>query len=639
MRAHRNAQTLISSSRARVIVVVLCGLGVWAVLLAELWIWHGGVMRIRIPLGGSGGLHVPILYWLSIAAYAWVYGELFHLPRRERWARAVRLGFGLHVLALIARLAWYLAGESEAVLFRWYRLYWDAVWAAALAFGLAGFGWALAQWRRARAADPWLFFLPLLGGSLTVWFSAAAMPLRLTAAAAVAGAALLIGSRVHRLRVWADWLRDRLASERLFLSLIALVALALRLFYSIRVMSDPDFLNTGSDGATYDALAWALAQGQPVPVESIPWWAVQFFSPGYVRFVALIYRLAGRSYVAVCAVQSVFGAGACVLLYAVAKRLFGQTVARLSAVFGAVSFPMVFAAAAIGHQAMDLVWTLAVVWYLLAYLDDPERWGRWIIGIGLLLGWASVTREGNIVFWVFLIGWFLLGMRAKLGWRRALLHVSGLSLGVLVVLLPFVWGEGGGILARLDLQWFYRQHTTTPISAWFNPWRDPQAAWVLFQGQPLNVIVKVGEAMLGNFTAMFMNQDYGSFDLVFLVRGSPYYYGMWFYAFFLACVGLVGVCRGACQRPVERLGWWLIIVLLVSRTSVHLVFESAYRHRVPLEPYLIMLAAVGCLQLLGATRDSDRQGRFADPTPSRMARQPLTIQTQSRRLPYAAGSG
>src|SRR3989338_10548605 len=602
MRAPRNAQALLSLFSVRVMLVSLLSLVVWAVLLVEHGVWKGGLIRVPIPLGGAEGLPVPCLYWLSIAGYAWAYGILFRLPRRERWLRAIRLGFGLHALVLIASLAWYLAGNAEVALSRSYLLYWKAIWAAALALGLAGFGWALAPWRRARTADPWLFFLPLVGGYLTLWISAATMPLPLTLAATAGGLALLGSVRVHRLRAWGGWLRDRLANERLFLSCVVLVAIALRLFYTSRIMSNPDFLNTGSDGPIYDALAWALAHGRPPPVESTPWWAVQFFSPGYVRFVALIYWLVGRSYFAVCAVQSVLGAAACVLIYAIAQRLFGQRVARLSAAFGAVNFSMVFAAASMGHQAMDLVWTLAVVWCLLTYLNDPARWGRWIVGIGLLLGWAAVTREGNIIFWFFLIGWFLLGMRAKLGWRRVLLHVSGLSLGFLVVLLPFLWeggGEGGGgMVDRIAYIWFFYQHTATPINTWFNPWQNPEAAWTLFQGQPLTIVAKVGEAMLGNFTAMFLHQGYGSFDPVFLVRGSPYYDGMWFYALSLALVGLGVVCWGAFRRPREHVDWWLIIVLLASRTGVHLVLASAYRYRAPLEPYLIMLAAVGVTQLV-----------------------------------------
>jgi hypothetical protein len=585
-------------------MVMLFGGGLVALMGVEVWRWGGGLIRLPIPIGGAAGLPVPLVSWLGIAVYTACFDSLFGISPGTRWGAAVRLGLVLHALMLLARQASYMASVPPVELASWYLRYWQAVWAATLTGGMAGMIWCIGCWWRARTADPWLFLSPLLAGYAVVWLISWRLAPALVLGATLAGVALFAAGRVSVLRAAWIQLGKAAGKERVFLVLVFLAALVLRLFYTARVMRDPNFLNTGSDGPTYDALAWALVQGQPAPVESLPWWAVQFFSPGYVRFVALIYWLAGRSYVAVCTVQAVLGATACVLMYAVAKRLFSQPTARIASVFGVLNFPMIFAAAAIGHQAMDLFLTLAVVWCLLQYLKRPEQWGRWLVGIGLLLGWAAVTREGNVAFWVFLIGWFLLGMRVKLGWRRALLHVFGLSLGFLVVLLPCIWGGGGGILARLDLQWFYLQHSSTHINTWFNPWRNPEAAWALFQGQPLNVMVKVGEAIWGNFTAMFMNQDYGSFDLVFLVRGSPYYYGMWFYAFFLAFFGLEVVCRAAFRRPVEHLGWWLIIALLVSRTAVHLVFESAYRHRVPLEPYLIMLAAVGATQLFSRGRST-----------------------------------
>ena len=37
----------------------------------------------------------------------------------------------------------------------------------------------------------------------------------------------------------------------------------------------------------------------------------------------------------------------------------------------------------------------------------------------------------------------------------------------------------------------------------------------------------------------------------------------------------------------------VILLVLASRTLVHLLLEAHYRHRVPMEPYLIMLAAYG----------------------------------------------
>ena len=331
----------------------------------------------------------------------------------------------------------------------------------------------------------------------------------------------------------------------------------------------------------------------------MPWWSSYWFSPGYVRFLALLYWLVGRNYFLVCAVQSVIGAGACLVLYAVAKQLFDGATARVAAAFAAVNFQLIFAAAAIGHQALDLFWTLLVVWGLLRYLDAPQRRGGWVFLVGILLGWAAATREGNIAFWGFLIWWFLLGVRAKLGWQRACLHLAALSLGFILALLPFVvHAPQGSIMGRVAYHWFFYQTSSVHLNEWFNPWRTPAAAWALFHAQPLTVIAKLIEGVIGNFNVVFLNQGFGGFDLVFLLRSTTYYFGMWWYAYVLAFSGLWLVAREAWRAPVKRLGWWLLLVVLAARTLPHLFFQATYRHRVPIEPYLILLAAYGLTRLL-----------------------------------------
>lgn len=592
------------SGMRRVILIVVFGAGPCALLAAEVGWWGQGLIRLPISLVGGAAIPIPFVYWMGVGLYSWGVGRLFGFSPHERWARGIRLGLGLHVLGLAASLVWHMTRhQGMAGLSLWYVRYWWALWGGWLALGAAWTLRSIGRWRRQRGADPSLFFVPLLWGYAVLWTVSLIAAPRFTLCATVIG---LGGGAIAALRVSQAWgvrLKALVEREPAFLAIVFVVALAFRLFYTTRVMSNPDVLNTGSDGPAYDALAWALVQGAPEP----HWAHIPLFAPGYVRFLALIYWMGGRNYVLVCAVQSVIGALTCLLLYDVAKRLFGRTVARIAAVFGALNFLMVFAAAAIGHQAIDPFLTLSVVWCLLRYLEDPRRWGRWIIGIGLLLGWAAVTREGNIVFWLFLIGWFLFGVRAKLGWRTAVKHSLGLSLGFLIMLVPFVLSVHDGSLhfqvgGRLKGQWFVSPNSSVNMHEWFNPWQDPQGAWILLTTEPWRVVANLTVAIAGNFHTMFFRQDFGSFDPIFLVRGSVYSYWMWWYAYALAFLGLGLVLRRCLREPVERLDWWLFLIVIVSRSSVHLFFECAYRHRTPLEPFLIMLAAYGLTRLVRLER-------------------------------------
>lgn len=577
-------------------VPLFLGAGMLIALLVEVWVWRGGGVRLPLPLAHGQGVPLPLLFWTLLGLYAWSCGHAFRFSTPERWARMARLGFSLHILAVFADLVHRLTSPPPELATSYLR-YGVALWTIVLGAAAWASGRMFAQWRSQRMTRSALFYLPLMVGvGVFMAFSWMLAP-GLTLASMVAGLLTLYGQKVGALRGIAMRGRAVMRDERGFLALVMLVALAFRLFYVLRVMTNPDFLNTGSDGPTYDALAWSVLRGEPLPTW-VPWWAIHWFSPGYVRFLALLYALVGRNYFIVCLIQSLIGVGACVLLYDVTKRLFDPATARVAALFGAVNFPMIFAAASLGHQALDLFLTLALMWCLVRYLQSLHRWGRWMIGIGLLLGVAAATREGHMAFWIFLGGWLLLGVRRRIGWRASLGQFLALSLGLFVVLIPMVWGSGSGVRARLELQWFYERYTTTPMNAWFNPWRDPGAAWMLLREEPLTVISNVTEALIANFNAIFFNQGYGLFDPVFLLRWSPYYYAMWVYAYLLAFGGLALVIRQAWHAPMQRLAWWLLVGLLVSRTLVHLFFQAAYRHRTPLEPFLIMLAAYALTQLL-----------------------------------------
>ncbi len=608
------------SAVARAIRFGAVGIAATAVVIAEVWWAGGGLLHVPIPLARPEGLPLPVCSWAALLGFAvW--------RRRQRtirhpWGTDVVAAFAVHALVLVARLGWDLRAGPPVELAGAYLRYWQAVWTATLAVGIAVLGWSALQ-RRTPA------FAGCLGAPMAAaygWFwgvSWRVAPAH-AALATVTGGALLMAWRLPRVRAWAVAARTWASRERVFLSGVFLAALALRLFYSRRILATPDFLNTGSDGPAYDALAWALVHGG-----TTSWSHLQLFAPGYVRFLALVYWVVGRNYLAVCAAQSVIGALTCLLLYAVAKRLTGPVAARIAAVFAAVNFPMIFAAAAIGHQALDLFWTLLVVWCLLWYLEHPDRRGRWVPGIGALLGWAAATREGNLVLWAGVVAWWGLGMRRRLGWARTLAQVALFSIGFWAVMVPFVAGNGGGIHGRLGAQWFISQTTNTNLNLWFNPWHDPEAAWKLFQAQPLLVLAKVAEGLWGNFNAVFLNQGYGSFDPVFLLRGSIYAYGMWVYAYGLAFAGLAWAAFQAGRQGSRALGWWLILVVLVTRSLPHLFFEAAYRHRVPFEPYLILLASVTASQLAGVFRQ-DAPARSAPRTSGHAQRVPATLPAVSR---------
>ncbi|MBI3088224.1 MAG: glycosyltransferase family 39 protein [Candidatus Omnitrophica bacterium] len=574
------------------------GLVLWA--LATVLIPTVPPVRIPLPIAGGAGFPVPVWYWLGVAAYAGIYQRLFGLPMRTVAARAIRLGLILHLLFLLGSLPTYLVEARYAFASPWYARYAAAVWVLALSAAVIGSGWVLRAGAGAGEALP--FFLPLVFGTGVFWaVSYTLQPWGTLAATVVAAAAGFATGWGRRLA----GLAQGQGRERWWLAGLCVLALGVRLFYLNRILADPAFLQTGSDGPLYDHMAWSLAQGGGIPDEIRQRYTL--LVPGYVYFIALVYSLAGRSYLAVCLIQAVAGAAACGFVYAIAKRLFGPAAGWLAAVAAAVDFPMVFAAAALGHQGMDLFWVTLIVWLLVRHLQAPRvaSWGSG--GIGLLLGWAVATRESNLVFWAFLIGWFLTVFRTRAGWRAAWRQAAWLTLGVVVVLLPVLYvelikpGYFPGTATegmRFQLGNLYFRNMVYPDPDMVNPFLSPGGALQQLSREPLRVLGYLVRNMWGNFAVVLFSQGYGGFDPIFLVRGSPYYFGMWGYAYLFGLIGAGLMVRAILRGAPQAWGMWMVLGLLASRIGVHLIMEASYRHRAPLDPLLILVAAYGAATAL-----------------------------------------
>ena len=139
-----------------------------------------------------------------------------------------------------------------------------------------------------------------------------------------------------------------------------------------------------------------------------------------------------------------------------------------------------------------------------------------------------------------------------------------------------------------------RSRTRTSI---VGPLNDPNAALAQLRNEPRRVLGTLARAYATNFAMQFLTQPYGGFDLVFLRKGSAYYYGMWFYAYALTLIGTVVALSLIHGGGVAAGGTLLVLGVIASRTFPHLILESDYRHRVPIEPFLILLASAVALSL------------------------------------------
>lgn len=553
-----------------------------------------------VQSSGANEVHVPVGFWLTAALWMVAVAQASGLALRRIAPRAVLIACATHLLLLLALSAPILDDPSAFTTssYQWYARLFHAVMLA------AGVVWSGRVAERIQSLSASIAVPVLLATAVLAVQLFRIDPFSVL----IAGIAGFMAWRSMRDQVpMPERLRALWSNERAFMLAIFVIAVVLRVLYLQRVMSNPGYLETGADGPVYDELAWSIAQGRGIRASFTERFPLLLL--GYVWFVSAIYTVAGHSYFAVGAVQAVIGAAACVLFYSVARELCGRPIARIAALFAAISFPLLFASAAIGHQAIDVFLTMVIVWMLVKGTATAQwSWWRWC-ALGALFGIAIAVRETVTFFLAFVLLWIPFLFPRPFS-ARAVGAAALVVLAAFATIAPLAIPKVATATQRDKLRHHFdilyrgeadpirmRDDIVAPLS-------NPDAALAQLRESPGLVLSTLGRAWASNFAVQFFAQPYGGFDLVFLRKGTAYYYALWFYAYALAIGGVIILLRELRIGP-HAAGIVLVLGLIASRTVPHLILESNYRHRVPIEPFLILLAAVGVVRLISAAKRTE----------------------------------
>lgn len=218
-------------------------------------------------------------------------------------------------------------------------------------------------------------------------------------------------------------------SEWAVIAVVFLVAFALRLAYVMQVSSAPYFDDPLGDSLIYYERARQILAGRS-PGDEIYFHS----SPVYPYFIALVLRLSGGSLVALGVVQALVGAGNCVLVYLLAKRLGGRAAAALAGLAAAFYGLLAF----FDGDLLMIFLTLFFVDLALLLLVRARGSGRlrWPLAAGVSLGLAALDKT-NLLLFAPVAAWWLAGDYSlswrEWRWKPPLLLAAGVSLVVLPV--------------------------------------------------------------------------------------------------------------------------------------------------------------------------------------------------------------
>lgn len=382
------------------------------------------------------------------------------------------------------------------------------------------------------------------------------------------------------------------------------------------------------DAWDYDRHARSIADGNGFPdsyyvVDRGP---SALRAPGYPFFLGGLYAVSGDSIALGRLANAALGALAVFLLYLIAKRIWGRRIGLLAAALAAIFPPLVLLSRELLSEPLFIVLELSMVLCLLEFRRLREL--RWAAMAGLFLGLAALTRNpGPALAIPLIVGLWVL--RPRLSWKAAAAPALALLCAVLTIapwtirnavefgrFIPLTSGTGFALAGTYNEASF--EDSADPGS-----WRTPRVApeyTPLFAtagidegtldatlrseatdfaaDHPLYVAEVTGWNLLRLFEVVggsVVDPITGRVEIRGIGSADPPSERLGLgLAVLLAVVGGVAIVRS--RRPHSRripsgpLFLWLVPFLLIL---VAAPINGLPRQRTPVDPFILILAAIG----------------------------------------------
>jgi 4-amino-4-deoxy-L-arabinose transferase-like glycosyltransferase len=403
------------------------------------------------------------------------------------------------------------------------------------------------------------------------------------------------------------------------------------------------------DAFDYDRHARSIASGDGYPESGyvVEGGATALRPPGYPYFLGAVYAVSGDSIGAGRFANVVLGALAVLLLFLIARRIWGRRVGLITAGMAAIFPPLVLLSRDLLSESLFIALELGAVLCVLNFRRTGDQL-RWAVAAGVLTGLAALTRNPGIVLAIpIVIGAWMLRPAFS---ARALAAPAIVVLCTALTILPWTvrnvveLGRFVPITSSLGfaIAGTYNEasfHDDAHPGSWRTPVVTPDYG-VLFHtpgidegtldatlrshalhfawDHPSYVAEVTGENLLRLFEVAggsvvgahnVGGQLVADPRVVAVGRGigsatpAAERVGL-VLAGVLALLGIVAIVRSrprpgadhAGRRRVPRGPWflWLVpIVMIVVATPVN----GLPRYRTPADPFLLILAAIGLLWL------------------------------------------
>jgi 4-amino-4-deoxy-L-arabinose transferase-like glycosyltransferase len=416
-------------------------------------------------------------------------------------------------------------------------------------------------------------------------------------------------------------------------ALVVFVALAVR---TAAVATDSGY-KPANDAFEYDYLARSIADGHGYPRSGylLQGGPTAIRGPAYPYFLGAVYALSDDSLTAGRLVGAALGALAVYLLYLIARRIWGRRIGLTAAAMAAVFPPLVLLSRELLSESLFIVFELAALLCVLNFRRSGGAW-RWALAAGALCGLAALTR--NTAFALLLAVPLGVWTGTARPWLRSasLLAPALVIVAAMAVIAPWtvrnavefgrfipVTTSAGITAAGVYNETSFGERDThgawrTPqIVPGFRPlfvtpgideaamdstlrsaardfaWQHPAYVAEVFGWNLLRMSEIVGGSVVDRGGVVLNDRGIGSADPAAERIGLAL-------AATLALFGMIALARSsvdageAPRLPRGPLFLWLVPVLTILGTAP---LNGLPRDRLPADPFLLLLAAIGLIWL------------------------------------------
>lgn len=420
---------------------------------------------------------------------------------------------------------------------------------------------------------------------------------------------------------------------------VALAAIAVRVIYLFQISRSPEAMVPLVDER------WHWEWAHEILNESFWGEGAYFRAPLYPYFLAFLAWITSGSILASKMLQVLLTGGTAWLLYRLAEHLFNRTTAIIAGLAYAIYGTMVFYETMFLIPALFLLLTVWGMYRVIVYRDSTS--GRTWLLTGIIFGLAALSRPNILVVIPFLLLWMYLAASPGTPSSKRLRLPAVMVAGVLLMIAPatvrnaVVTGEFILISSQGGINLYLGNNPQADGLTMLMPEvdLDESVSWREFRrvtriAAEREVFRELSEAEQSSFwtkkALRFVADHPGQFlalvwkKSVYLVSGyensdnadlyhqrtksSFYSVLLWNKAIYfpfglLLPLALVGLYV---TRKQARQLWPVYIFLLAYIPSIVLFLVTA-RHRLPMVPFMLLLAAAGLVALWRSWRKMGRR--------------------------------